>query len=33
MKIEDIRDKLEKAIIAVATINKKNRPHNITNVI
>jgi len=29
MKIEDIRDKLEKAIIAVATINKKNRPHNI----
>ncbi|MFH1522170.1 MAG: pyridoxamine 5'-phosphate oxidase family protein [archaeon] len=29
MEIENIKDKLEKAIVAVATINPNNRPHAI----
>jgi len=28
MEIKDIKDKLEKAIIAVATVNSNNTPHN-----
>ncbi len=29
MEIEHIKDKIEKAIIAVATVNNKGNPHNI----
>ncbi len=29
MEIEDIKDKIEKATIAVATVNNEGKPHNI----
>lgn len=29
MKIEDIKEKLENATIAIATVDKNNQPHNI----
>jgi len=29
MKVEDIKNKIEKATIAVATVNSKGKPHNI----
>lgn len=29
MEIEDIKDKIEKATIAVATVNSEGKPHNI----
>lgn len=29
MKIEDIKDKIERAKIAVATVNRDSKPHNI----
>lgn len=29
MEIEELKDKIEKAIVAVATVNKEEKPHNI----